>query len=187
MQAIVANVKENMKFYRSKHSWLYAFSAFSLPSTLTATVAAGAQAADDAEASLRRICCEAELPAEKAIVELRRILKRAEWHKRHGGTTRQAWGRAAAEWPELHVGRRLVELFLIWKTSSGNLERRFRRFSEVHCPERARLLDTSVEECALVDQAPPSKLLRSWMQQQERTEAAKCSIVPLQRQPPCHG
>ena len=32
------------------------------------------------------------------------------------------------------------------------------------------MLDTTVEECALVDQAPPSKLLRSWLQQQERTE-----------------
>ena len=97
-------------------------------------------------------------------------MKRAEWHQRDGCTTRQAWGRAAAEWLELHIGRRLAELFLVWKTSSGNLERRFRRFVEVHCPGRARLLDTSVEECALLDQAPPSKLLRSWLQQQERTE-----------------
>ena len=81
-----------------------------------------------------------------------------------------AAGLAAAEWPELHIGRRLVELFLVWKTSSGNVERRFRRFAEVHCPERARLLDTSVEDCSLLDQAPPSKLLRTWLQQQERTE-----------------
>ena len=64
------------------------------------------------------------------------------------------------------------ELFLIWKTSSGNLERRFRRFAEVHCPERARLLDTSVEDVSMVDQAPSSKLLRMWLEQQERSEPA---------------
>ena len=170
VQTIVANVKENMKLYRSKHSWLHTFTAFSLPSTLTATVAGSEGAAHDAEACMRRVCSEAGLPEDQALQELRRILKRAEWHKRHGCSTRQAWGRASAEWPELHIARRLVEVFLIWKTSSGNLERRFRTFSEVHCPERAQLLDTSVEEIMLVDQAPPSKLLRSWLEQQERSE-----------------
>ena len=63
-----------------------------------------------------------------------------------------------------------MELFLVWKTSSGNLERRFRRFAEVHCPERARLLDTSVEDLSIVDQAPSSKILRMWREQQERSE-----------------
>ena len=173
VQTIVANVKENMKLYRAKYYWLHSFAAFRLPSALTATRVAGvAEAANEAEACLRRICSKAGLPEERAIVELRRILKRAEWHQRAGCTTRQAWGRAAAEWPELHRGRRLVELFLIWKTSSGNLERRFRRFAEVHCPERARLLDTSVEDLSMVDQAPSSKLLRMWLEQQERSEPA---------------
>ena len=163
VQTIVANAKENMKLYRAEHSWLHAFTAFRLPSPLSATDAGATEAATEAEACLKRICGEASLPEEKAIAQLRRLLKRAEWHQRDGCTTRQAWGRAAAEWPELHIGRRLVELFLVWKTSSGNVERRFRRFAEVHCPERARLLDTSVEECSLVDQAPPSTLLRSWL------------------------
>ena len=54
----------------------------------------------------------------------------------------------------------LVELFLVWKTSTGNLERRFRRFREIRCPQRAQLLDASVEQCMLVEQAPPSKMLR---------------------------
>ncbi len=69
--------------------------------------------------------------------------------------------------PELHIGRRLVELFLVWETRSGNnVELRFRRFAEARCPERARLLDISVEECALVvDQAPPSNMLRAWLEQ----------------------
>ena len=66
-------------------------------------------------------------------------------------------GRAAAEWPELGSGRRLVELFLVWKTFSGNLERRFRRFRETRCPQRAQLLDVSVENCVVVEQAPSSQ------------------------------
>ena len=170
-QTIVANVNKNMKLYRAEHYWLHAFTAFRLPSPLSATDAGATEAATKAEACLRRICREASLPEEKAIAQLRRLLKRTEWHHRDGCTTRQAWGRAAAEWPELHIGRRLVELFLIWKTSSGNVERRFRSFAQVHCPERARLLDTSVEECAIGLQAPPSKLLRSWLQQTEPGEA----------------
>ena len=170
VQTIVANAKENMKLYRATYTWLHAFTAFRLPSPLSATDAGAGEAATEAEACLRRICSEASLPEQNAIVELRHSLRRAEWHKRNGCTTRQAWGRAAAEWPELHIGRRLAELFLVWKTSSGNLERRFRRFAEVHCPERARLMDVSVEDCSFVDQAPPSKLLRTWLEQQERSE-----------------
>ena len=171
VQRIVANAKENMKLYRPEHSWLHAFTAFRLPSPLSATAATTAKAAaPEAEACLKRICREASLSEQTAISELRRLLKRAEVLQREGCTTRQAWGRAAAEWPELHIGRRLVEVFLIWKTSSGNLERRFRRFAEVHCPERARLLDVSVEDISIVDQAPSSKLLRTWLEQQERSE-----------------
>ena len=120
VQTIVATVKENMKLHRAKYSWLHAFTAFRLPSPLSATDAGVTEAAKEAEACLRRICSEASLAEEEAIVELRRILKRAELQKRGGCTTRQAWGRASAEWPELHAGRRLVELFLIWKTSSGS-------------------------------------------------------------------
>ena len=121
VQTIVANAKENMKLYRAEHSWMHAFTAFRLPSPLSATDAGATDAATEAEACLRRICREASLSEEKAIGQLRRLLKRAEWHQRDGCTTRQAWGRAAAEWPELHIGRRLVELFLVWKTSSGKL------------------------------------------------------------------
>ena len=138
VKGIVANVKENMKLYRPEHSWLHAFTAFRLPSPLSATDAGATEAAAEAEACLRRICRVAHLSEIKALAQLPRLLRRAEWHQRDGCTTRQAWGRAAAEWPELHIGRRLVELYLVWKTSSGNLERRFRRFAEVHCPERAQ-------------------------------------------------
>ena len=53
-----------------------------------------------------------------------------------------------------------MELFLIWKTSTGNLERRFRRIGEIRVPERAQLLDVSIEKCVFVEQAPSSKCLR---------------------------
>ena len=175
VQKIVANVKENMKLYRPEHSWLHAFTAFRLPSPLSATGAGATEHATEAEACLKRICCEADLPTERAVTELRKMLQRAEALHREGSTTRQAWGRAAAEWRELASGRRLVELFLVWKTSTGNVERRFRRFSEVHCPERARILDVTVEECTLVDQAPPSQLLRAWLDEQGRDESSVSS------------
>ena len=37
VQTIVANAKESMKLYRPEHSWLRAFTAFRLPSALSAT------------------------------------------------------------------------------------------------------------------------------------------------------
>ena len=40
VQTIVANIKENMKLYRAEHSWMHAFTAFRLPSPLSATGAA---------------------------------------------------------------------------------------------------------------------------------------------------
>ena len=89
-----------------------------------------------------------------------KLLPRAEKHHRQGCNTRAAWGRASAEWPEYQSGRRLVELFVVWKTTSGNLERRFRRIDEIHVPELAQLLDVSIEKCVFVEQAPPSKFLR---------------------------
>ncbi len=46
-------------------------------------------------------------------------------------------------------------------TSSGNLERRFRRLREIRCPERAQLRDVSVENCMRVEQAPPTEILRT--------------------------
>ena len=161
VQKVVANVEELMKVYRSKHSWLYAFSAFRLPSPLSASDAVPREARAEAQANLRRICQEAALPFDESSRELLKMAPRAEHYQSYGCNTRAAWGRAAAEWPEFQKGRRLVELFLIWKTASGNLERRFRRFREISCPERARLLDLTVENCMLVEQAPPSKMLRA--------------------------
>ena len=170
VRVVVANMKEYMKVYRSEHSWIQAFAAFRLPSALLR--GPPARKAQD-EASLRRICKEAELPDEQSYRELLRLLPRAEKFHGEGCNPNAAWGRASAEWPEFQSVRRLVELFLIWKTSSGNLERRFRRFRELRCPERAKLLDVTVESCMLVEQAPPGKMLN----QQEEVKRKYCHHV----------
>jgi len=86
--------------------------------------------------------------------------RRAEAHRLQGCHPRAAWGRAAAEWPELSA-RRLLDIYLVWKTATGNLERRSRRFREVRCAQRAQLQDVANESCMLVEQAPPCKTLRS--------------------------
>lgn len=161
VRKVVANMREYMKLYRPAHSWLHAFTAFRLPSPLSASDEDARVPQAEVKASFRRICQEAKLPETQAYSELLRLLPRAERHHVRGCGTRAAWGRASAEWPEFHSARRLVELFLVWKTASGNLERRFRRFREIRCPQRAQLLDTSVEHCMLVEQAPPSKILRT--------------------------
>ncbi len=161
VKVVVANMKEYMKLYRPEHGWLNAFTAFRLPSPLSASDDAGSAAKAEVRRSLRRICQEAKLDERQALLEFLQLLPRAERHHRSGCHPRAAWGRAAAEWPEFKSARLLVELFLVWKTASGNLERRFRRFREIRCPERAKLLDVSVENCMLVEQAPPSKMLRT--------------------------
>ena len=51
-------------------------------------------------------------------LELEQLLPRAEALNKTGCNTREAWGRASAEFPELKAGRSLVELFLVWKTST---------------------------------------------------------------------
>ena len=165
--------------YRPTSSWFQAFAAFALPSPLGASDSrpsasaaavppshggAAASAADCAaacRASLQRICSEAKLPCKQTPLEWARLLPRAEVFHKNGCNPREAWGRASAEFPELQQGRALVELFLVWKTSTGNLERRFRVFREVATVQRARLLDITVEACLLADQAPSSAMLRS--------------------------
>ena len=161
-----------MRLYRHAHSWLHAFTAFRLPSPFSVAASAGAasvggasaggSARAEANASIRRICREAELPEDETCRQLLQILPRAEKFHSNGADTRSAWAQASLEWPELKNQQLLVEVLLVWKSASGNLERRFRRFKEIRCPERAQLLDTSVENCVLVEQAPPSKLLRNW-------------------------
>ena len=73
--------------------------------------------------------------------------------------------RAAEEFPEFEAGRELVELFLVWKTSTGNLERRFRSLAEVDTPQRSSMLDGTVETIMIASQAPPSAHLAGDEQQ----------------------
>ena len=164
VQVVVANIRELLKVYRPNQSWFNAFAAFALPSPLGAAASAsggGEVASAACRASLERICSEAKLPKKKAMAELERLLPRAEVFCKNGCNPREAWARASAEFPEMLQGRALVELFLIWKTSTGNVERRFRIFREIGTPQRARLLDVTVEACVIADQAPSSKMLQS--------------------------
>ena len=136
VRVVVANMKELMKLYRPEHSWLRAFTAFRMPSPLAAS-AGGVNEARRAEvlADLKRICREANLPEQKACDELHQLLPRAEkFHREDECHSSAAWGRASAEWPELQSARRLVELCLIWKTATGNLERRFAAFVRFAAP-----------------------------------------------------
>ena len=139
---------------------------------MAASAASGAAAASAAQerrataaAFLKRICEAAGLVPKQAITELLQLEPRAQvFFHRHGCNIRQAWGRAAAEYPELESGRELVGVFLIWKTSTGNVERRFRVYSEHHTPQRASLLETSVQDCMIADQAPSSTELRQLLE-----------------------
>ena len=159
VRVLVSNITEYMKFYRSKHSWVYAFTAFRLPSPLSASDEAAGSARDEVKASLVRICREADLPHKEAYSELLKLLPRAEKFHLDGCKPRAAWGRAAAEWPELQTARHLVELFLIWKTATGNLERRFRRFREISCRQRAQLLDLPERFLLPLQMQSPQKCL----------------------------
>ena len=175
VRVVVANMREYMKVYRPEHSWLHAFTAFRLPSPLAAS-AAGADPPRRAEAlaSLHRICREASLPEQQTTDELLKLLPRAEkFHREAACPASAAWGRASAEWPELQSARRIVELCIVWKTATGNLERRFRRVCEIRCPQRAQLLDVTLETCVVVEQAPPSKTL----QQDESLRSTYCQRV----------
>ncbi len=169
---VVANIREFMPVYRSKSGWIHAFHAFRLPSPLSpapsgrqplAVVARRRTDADAARASLQRIMEAAGLQ-EDALPELLKLLPRAEVHRQSGCETKAAWGRAAAEFPELKGGRSLVELLLVWKPNTGNVERRFRSLGEHRATDRPRLLDITAEDLVMTDLAPPSKVLQATLQ-----------------------
>ena len=161
VQGVVKNIKELFKVYRSEDSWLAMFTAFRLPSPPGCTE------------KLQRIIAEAKLQQPKALLEWQRLLPRAEALQKAGCSTREAWGRASAEFPEFKAGRSLVELFLVWKTSTGNVERRFRAYGEVMTPQRASLLDSTAETLMLADQAPRSGQLRGTSQTATDTNGHK--------------
>ena len=163
---VVANILEWMKYYRSENSWLHCFTAFRLPSPLL-QVDRGSPEGDEVKDCLRKICREANLNTSLAMRQWLTLLPHAEKEHIKGSDPRFAWARVAAKWPEFHSARQLLEIYFVWKTTSGNLERRFRRFREIRCPQRARMLDLSVENCMFVEQAPSSKLCRGFLESSE--------------------
>lgn len=162
MQVVVASTTEVLKLCRPSTPRVHAFTAIRLLSTLVASAESGGLAQQkEALANLKRIRREADLLEQQALDELlKRLLRAEKLHRDDGYQVNVACGRASAEWPELQSCRHLWKLGFVWKTASGNLERRLHRFREVRCPERAHLLDVTLESCVIVEQAPPSKIMR---------------------------
>ncbi len=90
MQVGVASMTEYIKLYRPEHSWLHAFTAFRLPSPLSASDEAESAASASVTACLRRITKEATLPWAKAFCELKMMLPRAETYYLNGFHPRAA-------------------------------------------------------------------------------------------------
>ena len=155
---LVANVRAYMAVYRNEARWPHAFTAFRLPSPFAPTAVASAAAA--ARPLLDKIRETRALPI-GATAEFLKLLPRATYHNTQGCDARAAWGRASAEFPELRLGRRLVEVLLIGKSSTSNVERRFKVQRLQQSRDRARLLDVTVEDLLLVDQTPPSVVLKA--------------------------
>ena len=179
IQKAVANVVTLGGVYRPESSWFKVFEAFALPSPMSDDVAGSAATYGAPQktcvSSLERICRAAQIPFEDAFREWRALLPRAEVFSKAGANMRQAWGRASAEFPEYPRGRALVECALIWKTSTGNLERRYRDHKEFATPERAQLFDVTVESFLVALQGPPSRLMKTWADASQG--AASASVV----------
>ena len=125
VQTVVANMAQWLKVYRAEHSWYHAFTAFRLPSPQAAAASADGRRSlhPQVATSLERISAAAKIPSRDALDDVLRLLPRAERHQANGVDADAAWGRASAEWPELKEARSLVDLFLVWKTATGKLER----------------------------------------------------------------
>ena len=191
VQRIVRNIEECFKVYRAETSWLALFTAFRLPSTLSCSKegAQGARVASCgciscAKEKLRQILAKASVQQpQKALAQWELMLPRAVALQQSGRSTREAWGQTAEEFPEFGAGRELVELFLVWKTSTGNLERRFRSLAEVDTPQRSSMLDGTVETIMLASQAPPSAHLIAFSRGDEQVTRRnyRCGSAVTQR------
>ncbi len=127
---IVENMKEYMKLYRPEHSWLHAFTAFRLPSPLSASGEAGAAARASVKACLRRITKDAQLHWSQAFCKLMRMLlvrKRtiSAVYTRvlHGGARRRSGPNSrapAASWSFSSFGKKLLA---IWNGAFGGFAR----------------------------------------------------------------
>ena len=174
VQRIVMNIQECFKVYRANTSWLALFTAFRLPSTRGCAkegvhLPSSCGCISCAKGKLQQILAKAQVQQpKKALAQWERLLPRAEALQQGGRSTREAWGQAAVEFPEFGAGRNLVELFLVWKTSTGNLERRFRILAEVATPQRSSMLEGTVETIMFASQAPPSAHLIALSRSDER-------------------
>jgi hypothetical protein len=151
MQLVLANIKVLLPVYRPVVGNYARLNIFALPPgqnssapTLSATIA---ELLPDAE-------------PRQALTEFTKLQQRAGVHCDRGGTTRQAWARASEEFPELKLGRKLVERLLISRPTTGDLERTFRVMREAKPAQRARMLDTTVEDFLFAELSPPVKCLR---------------------------
>ena len=113
VQVGVANTTEYTQLYRPEHSWLHASAAFRVPSPLSASGEAGGVARAEATASCRRIIQEAKLREKWQPLRGRFSARGNSCISSPTVPPRAEWGRAAAELPEFHSARRLVELFLV--------------------------------------------------------------------------
>ena len=133
VQPIVKNIQECFKVYRADISWLALFMAFRLPSTCGCISCAkegvhllsSCGCISCAKGKLQQILTKVQVQQpQKALAQWERLLPWAEALRRGGHSTCEAWEQAAVEFPEFVAGCNLVELFLVWKTNTSNLERR---------------------------------------------------------------
>ena len=113
MQVGVASMTEYIKLYRPEHSWLHAFAAFRVPSPLSASDEAGGVARAEVTASCQRIIQEAKLREKWQPLRWRFSARGNSCISSPTVHPRAEWGRAAAELPELHSARNLVELSFV--------------------------------------------------------------------------
>ena len=127
------DIQECFKVYRADSSWLALFTAFRLPSTCGCISCAkegvhllsSCGCISCAKGKLQQILTKVQVQQpQKALAQWERLLPWAEALRRGGHSTCEAWEQAAVEFPEFVAGCNLVELFLVWKTNTSNLERR---------------------------------------------------------------
>ena len=91
---------------------------------------------------------------EKYWKEFRALLPVAEHHRKAGLAIRDAWAHAAADYPELPLGRLAVSFLLTYSSSDTDTERILKQVAGQDASERARLLGSTLDALVLALQAP---------------------------------
>ena len=96
---------------------------------------------DRACSALRKIGREANIddPA-RGVQELLKLAPSAEKYFKSGCNSREAWGRASRDFPELDQGRMLVSLFVACLNATGDTERTIKEITFHHCKNRRVIL-----------------------------------------------